>query len=135
MISNYYNGKSAWELPLSQAASLRMVGIRFGSGIRRPLSVASAGTMLHFNWKQSDSHAENYLSVDNVMIIPISLKAYNKSYYIIQNNVYCVYACFINTFPFHKYDPPNLEGRSTNQTFLPSMLWLIWLPPNAGLPR
>ena len=27
-----------------------------------------------------------------------------------------------------KYDPPNLEGRSTNQTFLPLMLWLIWLP-------
>ncbi len=29
----------------------------------------------------------------------------------------------------NKYDPPNLEGRSTNQTFLPLMLWLIWLPP------
>ena len=34
-----------------------------------------------------------------------------------------------------KYDPPNLEGRSTNQTFLPLMLWLIWLPPSAGLLR
>ena len=38
-------------------------------------------------------------------------------------------------FADDKYDPPKLEGRSINQTFLPLMLWLIWLPPNAGLPR
>ncbi len=34
----------------------------------------------------------------------------------------------LETLPGYKYDTPNLEGRSTNQTFLPLMLWLIWLP-------
>ena len=34
-----------------------------------------------------------------------------------------------------KYDPPNLEGRSTNQTFLPLMLWLIWLPPQRRIAK